>query len=313
MKGYKGYSKGLICRDKQYAENTVFEEDSAEICKSGMHFCDLPHAVFEHYPPGNSEYTEVEALADCVTDDNCKYSTTKLAVGAKVDVFDLVKISVNAFFEKHNFAKRISEVKQKKGAANAGDCGAANAGYRGAANAGYRGAANAGHYGAANAGHYGAANAGDFGAANAGYRGAANAGDYGAANAGDFGAANAGHYGAANAGHYGAANAGHYGAANAGYRGAANAGDYGAAHAGNYGAAIAREGGGASVGKGGVAVAFAGKAKGKLGALLVLCAVEDDRITDHVAVVVDGEKIKADTYYVLNDGKVGEWDENEEG
>lgn len=38
MKGYKGYNKGLICIDKQYAENTIFEEENAEICKSGMHF-----------------------------------------------------------------------------------------------------------------------------------------------------------------------------------------------------------------------------------------------------------------------------------
>ena len=42
MKGYKAFDKGLICRGKQYAENTVFEEDKAEICKSGMHFCKNP-------------------------------------------------------------------------------------------------------------------------------------------------------------------------------------------------------------------------------------------------------------------------------
>ena len=26
MKGYKGFNPGLICKDKQYQENTVFEE-----------------------------------------------------------------------------------------------------------------------------------------------------------------------------------------------------------------------------------------------------------------------------------------------
>ena len=40
MKGYKGFGPGLICRGKQYAENTVFEEDTAKICESGMHFCE---------------------------------------------------------------------------------------------------------------------------------------------------------------------------------------------------------------------------------------------------------------------------------
>lgn len=38
MKGYKAFRKGMICAPdkqhvKQYAENTVFEEDSAEVCK----------------------------------------------------------------------------------------------------------------------------------------------------------------------------------------------------------------------------------------------------------------------------------------
>lgn len=42
MKGYKGFAPGLVCRDKQYAENTVFEEDRAIICSRGMHFCQIP-------------------------------------------------------------------------------------------------------------------------------------------------------------------------------------------------------------------------------------------------------------------------------
>ena len=42
MEGYKAFDKGLICRGKQYKENTVFEEDKAIPCESGMHFCDYP-------------------------------------------------------------------------------------------------------------------------------------------------------------------------------------------------------------------------------------------------------------------------------
>lgn len=33
MKGYKAFSKGMICRDKQYAENTVFEEKEVDKVK----------------------------------------------------------------------------------------------------------------------------------------------------------------------------------------------------------------------------------------------------------------------------------------
>ncbi len=326
MKGYKGFEKGLVCRGKQYAENTVFEEDDAEICQSGMHFCALPHQVFSYYSPGeNHEFAEVEALDDPVTDDDAKYCSKKLRIGAKISVFDMVKASVCAFFERVNFAGKIAEATQvdgaanagNRGAANAGNRGAANAGNRGAANAGNRGAANAGDYGAANAGHYGAANAGDRGAANAGDRGAANAGNRGAANAGDYGAANAGHYGAANAGDRGAANAGDRGAANAGYRGAANAGHYGAANAGHYGAAnagnrgaaIARKKGKASVGINGIAAVIGngGNVSGKVGAILLLVDTDDDGNTlDFAAVKVDGETIKENTWYKLESGKIVE-------
>jgi len=75
MKGYKGFEKGLVCKGKQYKENTVFEEDKAEICKSGMHFCDYPLDVFRFYPPVNdngvlNEFAEVEALDDAKTNDD---------------------------------------------------------------------------------------------------------------------------------------------------------------------------------------------------------------------------------------------------
>ena len=270
MKGYKGFEKGLVCRGKQYAENTVFEEDDAEICKSGMHFCALPHQVFAHYSPGeNHEFAEVEALDDPVTDDNAKYCSKKLRIGAKISVFDMVKASVCAFFERVNFAGKIAEAEQVYGAANAGDCGAANAGDCGAA--------NAGDFGAANAGDCGAANAGDFGAANAGNRGAASAGDFGAANAGNFGAA--------------------------------SAGNRGAASAGNFGAAIARKKGKASVGINGIAAVIGngGNVRGKVGAILLLVDTDDDGNTlDFAAVKVDGETIKENTWYKLESGKIVE-------
>ena len=73
MKGYKGFNKGLICRGKHYAENTVFEEETAEICKSGMHFCKNPFDVLNYYGFVNdngelNEFAEVEALDDSKTD-----------------------------------------------------------------------------------------------------------------------------------------------------------------------------------------------------------------------------------------------------
>lgn len=41
MKGYKGFNPGLVCKDKQYQENTVFEEPEAKICKKECTFAGI--------------------------------------------------------------------------------------------------------------------------------------------------------------------------------------------------------------------------------------------------------------------------------
>ena len=105
MKGYKAFEHGLVCKGKQYAENTVFEENEAIICKKGMHFCKEPLAVLDYYPlvdeNGNmSEFAEVESLDEPKTDDRVKYCTKKLKIGAKIDFPKLVQASVNFEYEK---------------------------------------------------------------------------------------------------------------------------------------------------------------------------------------------------------------------
>ena len=105
MKGYKAFLKGLICHGKQYAENTVFEEDEAKVCEKGMHFCKDPLAVLDYYPlvddNGNiSEFAEVEALDEPVTDDNQKYCSKKLKIGAKINFAQLVQASVKFDYKK---------------------------------------------------------------------------------------------------------------------------------------------------------------------------------------------------------------------
>ena len=118
MKGYKAFNKGLICRGKQYAENTVFEEEKAEICHSGMHFCKEPLEVLNYYPlvdeDGNiSEFAEVESLDETLTDDNQKYCTKKLKIGAKISFAQLVQASVN--IEKETREKTTSKNSAKIG------------------------------------------------------------------------------------------------------------------------------------------------------------------------------------------------------
>ena len=105
MKGYKGFEPGLICRGKQYAENTVFEEEEAEICSCGMHFCENPFDVLDYYGFTNdngdfNEFAEVEALDEVKTDDNRKFCTKKLKIGAKLSISKFINACVDFAIEK---------------------------------------------------------------------------------------------------------------------------------------------------------------------------------------------------------------------
>ena len=111
MKGYKAFGKGMICKGKQYAENTVFEEDTAEICRSGMHFCINPLDVLNYYPlideNGDlSEFAEVEALDKPITYDGEKYCTKKLKVCAKLSLAGFIKESCKTNNEKIKKGKK---------------------------------------------------------------------------------------------------------------------------------------------------------------------------------------------------------------
>ena len=283
IKAYKAFDKDLSCRGFKYKVGKEYEETGdIKACEKGFHACPYPLDVFGYYAPAGSRFCEVEQSGKIDDSESDKVCSSKIRIGAELDIRGLVKAAVSYVKE-----RCTNECNAKPGKpATAGDYGAATAG----------------DYGAATAGDYGAATAGDYGAATAGNYGAATAGDYGAATAGDRGAATAGNYGAATAGNYGAATAGDRGAATAGYSGAATAGDYGAA--------TAR--GKASTGSNGLSVAR-GKnvqVKGGIGAILVIAEERDDTydIVDWKAVAVDGEVVKADTWYRLENGELVEVD-----
>ena len=120
MKGYKGFNPGLICKDKQYQENTVFEEPEAKICEKGMHFCENPFDVLDYYDLIRSdgtpnEFAEVEALDEPKTDDKKKFCSRKLKIGVKLGLSGFIKACVNFVLE-----KTIAEMPSEN--VDSGDC-----------------------------------------------------------------------------------------------------------------------------------------------------------------------------------------------
>ena len=243
IKAYKAFDKDLSCRGFKYEVGKEYEETGdIKACKKGFHACPYPLDVFGYYAPARSRFCEVEQSGQIDDSESDKVCSSKIRIGAELDIRGLVKAAIS--FVKERCTNECNAEPGKP--------------------------------------------------ATAGYRGAATAGNYGAATAGDRGAATAGNYGAATAGNYGAATAGDSGAATAGYRGAATA--RGKASTGSNGLSVAR---GNNV-----------QVKGGIGAILVIAEEREDTydIVDWKAVLVDGEVVKADTWYRLENGELVEVD-----
>ena len=239
MKVYKGTDKDMKCRGFQYklGETAVFDGDP-HLCKAGLHACEQPIDVLNHYAPNKSRYFEAEAedVTDERESEDTKIVAKMMTLKAEIGIPGLVKAQIEYIKKQIGFDDAIKRADAEKENHATGDHGAASA-------TGNRGAASA-------TGNQGAASAtGDQGAASAtGYQGAASA---------------------------------------TGYRGAASA-----------------------TGKAGVALAagYKCKAMGALGC--AICCVErgewDGETYPIIAVkvvIVDGEKIKADTWYQLKNGE----------
>ena len=120
MKGYKGFRKGLICKGKQYAENTIFEESEANICVNGMHFCKNPMDVLDHYPLIDDngemcEFAEVEALDETLTNDEKKYCTKKLKIGARLSLAEFIRASFDVTYRQIKEEVESVSDKEKSG------------------------------------------------------------------------------------------------------------------------------------------------------------------------------------------------------
>ena len=298
MKAYKGFNADMTCRGFQYKEGETYHEDIADLCHKGFHACERPLDVLEYYSPNSSVYHEVEL--DDVSEqreEDSKVCAKFIKIGAKVDITTLVEATVDYTVSKCDPVKS-QHAKKNRGAASAtGWNGAASAtGDKGAASAiGDKGAASAtGDWSVASAtGSRGVASAtGRRGAASAtGSRGIVSAtGDYSVASAtGDWSVASA-------TGDYSAASVtGDWSVASAtGFQGVASAtGDWSVASANNPTA---------------IAVAWGpfGRAKGVLGAHIVFAEWRNGKLVDAKMAVVDGNKIKADTYYMLKNGEFAE-------
>ena len=101
LNGYKAFEPGMICKGKQYQENTDYEEEGGKICEKGMmHYCVNPFDVLNFYPLVNdsgkvSDFAAVKALEKPVEGDNGKFATRKLHIGVKLGLPGFVESCID--------------------------------------------------------------------------------------------------------------------------------------------------------------------------------------------------------------------------
>ena len=280
MKAYKGFDKDLKCRDFQYEIGKEYEEKEAKVCEKGFHACTNPLNVLQYYPPCyENRYCEVEQDGEFSENGgDSKVASTKIKISNEISLEELIQAAIDKSGESENYSVNTDNHTVTE---NTKNCSIAlNEGYRSMA-------ANAGKYSLATTtrSFTVAANTGDYSAVlSDGYRSIA-------ANTGNCSAAIS--YGADTV----AINVGSESTAinKAAKSVALNIGDRAEA-------SVTEEGSIA------IATGIQSKAKGGLGSAIVLVertTWNSDRypLNNIKATIVDGEKIKADTWYTLKNGE----------
>lgn len=99
MKAYKGFYTDMTCHGFQYEQGKSYEEKKAKLCKSGFHACLNPLECFRYYSPRYSEYHEVEVDDDAdgisvINASDTKVSSKHIRIGAKLKISQIVDAAI---------------------------------------------------------------------------------------------------------------------------------------------------------------------------------------------------------------------------
>ena len=114
-KYYKGFNKDMTCRGFQFEEGKTYEEPEAKLCEKGFHACENPLDCWNYYDVMNSVFHEVEldGVSEELHSNDTKVCAKKITVGARLDMKGLVKASVDVVLEfvKGCFDKKLFDKK----------------------------------------------------------------------------------------------------------------------------------------------------------------------------------------------------------
>ena len=93
---YKGFDKNLKCRGFQYEIGKEYEMSGRiACCERGFHACESPLEVFDHYDMLNSRFAKVEQSGEIDKEENTtKVCSSKIKVKAELKLADMINLGV---------------------------------------------------------------------------------------------------------------------------------------------------------------------------------------------------------------------------
>ena len=96
IKSYKAFDKNMQCRGFQYEIGKEYEMDGEiKCCERGFHACKSPMEVWDHYDMLNSRFAEVELSGKIDGEGNStKVCSSHIKIKAELKLADIIKVGV---------------------------------------------------------------------------------------------------------------------------------------------------------------------------------------------------------------------------
>ena len=126
IKSYKGFNQDMTCRGFQYEVGKEYKTSKAECCQQGFHGCESPLEVLGYYFLDDecrlTRFAEVEQSGKLSREDgSTKVASTKIKINAELNLAGLIKAGVEWIKEKSALGK--DEEDKDKDSAQIGSSG----------------------------------------------------------------------------------------------------------------------------------------------------------------------------------------------
>jgi hypothetical protein len=129
IKSYKALNQDFTCKGFQYEVGKEYEcKEPIDICRVGFHACENPFDVWNHYDMLDSRYAEVEQSGDIQreeTENSSKTCSSKIKIKAELKLADIINLGVEWLKEKTSIPTKDNSdiISDNKSSAQIGSSG----------------------------------------------------------------------------------------------------------------------------------------------------------------------------------------------